>query len=78
MTDLELDLVLTVRWPAVMRRVMADSAAPDFAKSFVRSIARSGKRRTWRPSSKQERIMRQMVADYGHGGEPEPELIEGG
>lgn len=62
MTDHELDEILTVHWPIVMRRVMADGA-DDWLKGFVRSIARQGKRRNWRPTPKQAFIMRQLVND---------------
>jgi hypothetical protein len=78
MTDLELDQILTLQWPSVVRRIMGDPKADDFAKGFARSIARHGKRQAWRPSQKQARIMREMVDQYGRFGEPEPQLIERG
>lgn len=76
MTDLELDEILTLRWPSVVRRVMGDLTADDFARGFARSIARHGKRPTWHPTPKQERIMRQMLDQYSSAPEPEIELIE--
>jgi len=76
MTALELDEILTLRWPRLVRRVMGDLSADDFAKGFVRSIARAGKRPSWRPSVKQERIMRQMLLDYRTEPEPEIDVIE--
>ena len=75
MTDRELDELLTIRWPAVMRRVMADGS-DEWLKGFVRSIARHGKRASWRPSAKQERIMRRLVADLGTVPEHNSGLIE--
>ncbi|MFN3823586.1 MAG: hypothetical protein ACK4RN_06365 [Pseudorhodobacter sp.] len=76
MTSLEVDKILTMCWPGVLRGVMADADADDFAKCFARSIARHGKRRGWMPSPKQERIMRQMLDEYGGAFEPDMELIE--
>ncbi|MBL4917752.1 hypothetical protein [Szabonella alba] len=76
MTTLELDEILTMRWPGVLRRVMGDAEADGFARGFARSIARHGKRRGWMPSQKQERIMRQMLDEYGGAFEPDMELIE--
>ncbi len=78
MTDVELDQILTLQWPSVVRRIMGDPKADDFAKGFARSIARHGKRPSWRPSQKQARIMREMVDQYGRFGEPDPQLIERG
>ncbi|WP_339759848.1 hypothetical protein [uncultured Sulfitobacter sp.] len=75
MTDRELEEVLTFRWPLVMRRVMADGT-DDWLKGFVRSVARHGKRSGWRPSKKQEQIMRQLVSELGTAPEREVELIE--
>ena len=78
MTDLELDEILTLRWPSVLRRVMADLGADDFIKGFTRSIARHGKRPSWRPSDKQAQVMRQLLLDYGPAFTrgPEPDLFE--
>lgn len=64
MTDCELDEILTFRWPMVMRRVMADGT-DEWLKGFVRSIARHGKRASWRPTRKQEQIMRRLVSELG-------------
>jgi len=64
MTAHELDEVLTFRWPLVVRRVMADGS-DEWLKGFVRSIARHGKRPAWRPSQKQEQIMRRLVSELG-------------
>ncbi|WP_127114041.1 hypothetical protein [Shimia sediminis] len=75
MTDRELDEILTFSWPLVLRRVMADGS-DEWLKGFVRSIARHGKRPSWRPSVKQAQIMRQLVAELRSGSEPEFELIE--
>lgn len=76
MTDTELDEILTVRWPSVVRQVMADGS-DDWLKGFVRSIARHGKRPTWRPSPRQERIMLRLLADQqASQANIEPRLIE--
>lgn len=76
MTDLELDEILTLRWPVVMRRVMGDHRTEGFVRGFVRSIARHGKRPAWRPTCKQQRLMRQMLEEFTGMHEPEPDLIE--
>ena len=75
MTDRELDEILTFRWPIVMRRVMADGS-DEWLKGFVRSIAKHGKRAAWRPSAKQEQIMRRLVSELGTAPEQNFELIE--
>ncbi len=62
MTEHELDEILTIYWPRVLRRVMA-SDGDEWARGFAKSIARAGKRPGWRPSPKQEFIMRRMVQD---------------
>lgn len=74
MTELELDQILTFHWPAVLRRVMA--GGDDWAKGFVRSIARHGKRRTWRPTPKQEWLMRRMVSELGTAPDEDAVLVE--
>lgn len=75
MTEGELDEIMTFRWPQVVRRIMAEDC-DDWLKGFVRSIARQGKRPTWRPSEKQQQIMRRLVAELGTAPEPEMEVIE--
>ncbi|MEQ8877215.1 MAG: hypothetical protein RIC49_12470 [Phycisphaerales bacterium] len=75
MTDRELEEILTFRWPVVMRRVMADGS-DEWLKGFVRSIARHGKRPSWRPTVKQAQIMRRLVSELGTGPEPMMEVIE--
>lgn len=75
MTDCELDEVLTCRWPMVVRRVMAEGT-DEWLKGFVRSIARHGKRAEWRPSGKQEQIMRRLLSELSIGPQPEIEMIE--
>ncbi|ASM72843.1 MULTISPECIES: hypothetical protein [Roseobacteraceae] len=72
MTAQELDELLTYHWPMVMRRVMADGT-DEWLKGFVRSIAKHGKRASWRPSVKQEQIMRRLVTELG----TEPSCIGG-
>jgi hypothetical protein len=76
MTEDELDEILTLRWPKIVRRVMGDLNADDFAKGFVRSVSRHGKRPGWQPSLKQQRIMREMITDYSGLADPELDLIE--
>jgi len=75
MTERELDEILTVRWPSVVRRVMAEGS-DEWLKGFVLSIARHRKRASWRPSEKQQQIMRRLVAELGTAPEPSFDLIE--
>jgi len=75
MTERELDEVLTIRWPIVLRRVMADGS-DEWLKGFVRSIARHGKRPNWRPTAKQEQIMRRLVSELGTAPAQSFEVIE--
>jgi hypothetical protein len=63
-TEAELDEIMTVHWPRLLRRVMADGS-DEWAKGFVKSIARHGKRPGWRPTQKQAWIMRRMIAELG-------------
>ncbi len=65
---------MTLHWPYVMRRAMAEG--DEWLKSFARSIARHGKRASWRPSFKQEQIMRRLVAELRHAPDGELEVIE--
>lgn len=76
MTDLELDEILTLKWPMVVRRVMGDASTAGFVRSFALSIARHARRPAWHPTPKQERIMRQMLGEFTGAQGPEPELIE--
>ena len=77
MTDEEIDEILTFHWPMVLRRTMA-SAADDWIKGFVRSVARQGKRRNWRPTARQAQIMRRLVSELGTAPDTDnaPILIE--
>ncbi|WP_300071119.1 hypothetical protein [uncultured Ruegeria sp.] len=74
MTDLELDFILTHRWPLVMRSVMAGT--DQWLKDFVRSIARHGKRSTWRPSEKQEQIMKRLLSEMATSAAEDIDVIE--
>ncbi|MBR9763862.1 MAG: hypothetical protein GYB53_10140 [Rhodobacteraceae bacterium] len=74
MTELELDEIMTLRWPAVVRQVMADGS-DEWLKGFVRSIARQGKRKSWVPTPRQVSLMRRLVAELSVP-EPEFNLIE--
>lgn len=76
MTYHELDELLTLRWPGVVRRVMGDLGADQFTKGFVCSIAKHGKRPSWRPSAKQEWVMRQLLAQYSGRQEADVDVIE--
>lgn len=76
MTDIELDMLLTFRWPKVVRRTMADENATDFAKGFCLSITKHGKRKGWRPSPKQWAVMQRMLAELTLEHEPDIEVIE--
>ncbi|WP_417210001.1 hypothetical protein [Antarctobacter sp.] len=75
MTDQELDEILNHRWPIVLRRIMADGS-DEWLKGFVRSIAKHGKRASWRPSSKQQQIMRRLVSELGTEAFSMGEVIE--
>lgn len=77
MTDSELDEIMIFHWPRVLRQVMADSS-DEWLQGFVRSIARHGKRPTWRPTFKQQQIMRRLVREMGTGANGNGEVIEGG
>ena len=74
MTKGELDEILTFHWPRVVRRAMAEG--DEWLQGFVRSISRHGKRPTWRPTPKQERIMRRLVDELRAAPEPDLEVIE--
>ena len=74
MTAQELDEFQMVHWPRVLRSAMAGS--DEWAKGFARSIANHLKRASWRPSAKQEQIMRRMVSELGGAPDPDFELIE--
>lgn len=71
----ELDQILTLRWPAVVRRVMAEDVE-DWIKGFVRSIAKHGKRPGWTPSPKQEALMRQLLAEQADPESGQCQLFE--
>ncbi|MEQ5870038.1 hypothetical protein J4E08_09000 [Sagittula sp. NFXS13] len=74
MTSAELDEILMHRWPLVMRAVMAGT--DDWLKGFVRSIARHGKRASWRPTQRQEQIMRRLVSELGTAPTHDVDVIE--
>lgn len=71
----ELDEVLTVYWPRLVRAVMADGS-DEWVKGFVRSIAKHGKRASWRPSEKQEQIMRGLLSEKAAEAFSTGEVIE--
>jgi GH15 family glucan-1,4-alpha-glucosidase len=74
MTDRDLDEIMILWWPQVLRRAMRGT--DDWLKSFTRSIARHAKRPDWRPSDKQAWLMRKLVDDLRAPPEPEFDLIE--
>ncbi|UWR34479.1 hypothetical protein K3759_05145 [Sulfitobacter sp. W027] len=74
MTSRELDEILHYRWPLVLRAAMAGS--DEWLKGFARSIAKHGKRASWRPTHKQEQIMRRLVSELGTAPSSEGEVIE--
>lgn len=74
MTERELDEILTLHWPLVLRRAMAEG--DEWLKGFARSIARHGKRPAWRPTFKQEQIMRRLVTELRSAPEGDLEVIE--
>ena len=74
MTDEEIDEILTFHWPMVLRRTMP-SAADDWIKGFVRSVARHGKRPGWRPTPRQGQIMRRLVSELGTAPDTDTETL---
>jgi len=74
MTDLELDEIMTLQWPRVIRRAMVDG--DEWERGFAKSIARKAKRASWHPSPKEAAIMRRMVRDLSSAPHEELELIE--
>ncbi|MDK3019635.1 hypothetical protein [Pseudodonghicola flavimaris] len=70
MTERELDEILTLHWPAVLRCAMTNG--DEWIKGFARSIARHGKR----PTPKQEQIMRRLVIELRSAPEGDLEVIE--
>lgn len=75
MTPRELDEILTLHWPRVVRRVMAEGG-DEWLQGFAKSIARHGKRASWRPSDKQEALMRRLVSELGTAPAHDRDLIE--
>jgi len=74
MTEAELDEILTIRWPALVRRSMIDG--DEWTRAFVLSIARQGKRPTWTPTRKQQEIMRRLLSELSRADEEPCDLIE--
>ncbi|TCP39806.1 hypothetical protein [Rhodovulum marinum] len=75
MTDRELDEIMTVHWPHVLRSVMADGS-DEWIKGFAKSIAKHGKRPGWRPSARQASIMCRLVAEVRQSTAAELEVLE--
>ena len=74
MTEQELDQILTFRWPKVVRRAVA--VGDEWEAGFAKSIARQGKRKSWRPTHRQAHVMRRMVDELSAAPEPEIDVIE--
>ncbi len=62
MTEAELDELLTLHWPRVMRRAMSGEL-DEWERGFARSIARHAKRPSWMPTRKQAAVMRRLVSE---------------
>lgn len=75
MTEHELEEILTFHWPRVLRQAMVDGS-DEWVKGFAKSIQRQGRRPNWRPSRKQEQIMRQLVSELGIAQETSFDVIE--
>lgn len=75
MTPHELDEIIETKWPAVVRRAMADGS-DEWLKGFVRSIARQSKRANWKPSDRQAQLMRRLVAELTLTDQGVTELVE--
>lgn len=75
MTPRELDEIIETKWPAVVRRAMADGS-DDWLKGFVRSISKQAKRANWKPSQRQAQLMRHLVAELTLTDQGVTELIE--
>ncbi|PJN95993.1 hypothetical protein CNY89_05175 [Amaricoccus sp. HAR-UPW-R2A-40] len=54
---------------------LARRAPTEWERRFARSILRNAKRPAWRPSEKQQRVMRRMIAALFEGNEA-PVLFE--
>jgi hypothetical protein len=74
MTAIELDEILTLHWPRVIRRAMRDG--DSWTRGFAQSIARHSKRPSWRPSPKQAQIMRRLVSELISVPQDDLEVIE--
>ncbi|MBU0643395.1 MAG: hypothetical protein KJ731_08875 [Alphaproteobacteria bacterium] len=74
MTAHELDEIMTLHWPAVLRGAMR--GGDEWMQGFTRSIARHAKRASWRPSLKQEQIMRRLVSELHTAPDNDAEVIE--
>lgn len=75
MTEQELDEILTLKWPRVIRRAIAEDA-DEWLIGFTKSIARQARRRSWKPSTKQLSLIKRLVADLDRPGEGSMEVIE--
>jgi hypothetical protein len=74
MTSYELDKIMTLDWPAVLRS--ASVSGDEWMKGFTRSIARHAKRTGWLPSPKQAQLMRRLVVELRTAPDNDGEVIE--
>lgn len=60
-------------------RSIAGKGPTEWARGFARSMLRNGKRADWRPTPKQDRLMRRLVSEHIaelNAADEEPQLIE--
>lgn len=74
MTAQELDEIMEMHWPIVLRATMRGT--DEWLKGFVRSIAKHAKKASWRPTAKQEQIMRRLVSELSTAPDMSMEVIE--
>ncbi|MGJ8586374.1 MAG: hypothetical protein ACSHXD_19970 [Marinosulfonomonas sp.] len=74
MTDLDLDEIMTLYWPAILRS--ASASGDDWLKGFTRSIARNAKRTGWLPTPKQAQLMKRLVVELRTSPDHDVEVIE--
>ena len=65
-SDFELDRVMTLEWPGLLRAAMARPCDPA-ARGFIRSISRQAKKPDWRPTVRQWAWMRALLEEHRRG-----------
>ena len=63
MTDRELDEIMIVWWPRVIRQLKT-RGDKTWRRGFALSIAGHLKRPEWRPSNKQTRLIRVLLSEF--------------